>query len=110
MKRLVLVRPEAEQDLASARDWYEQKSASLSDEFLDSVAIALRELEHNPELSRAYYRKFRRMLLRRFPYKIFYHLSRAAREAGSSTRTQVMRRPWLGGVSRPSQRRLTSAM
>jgi hypothetical protein len=29
MKRLLLVRPEAEGDLASARDWYEQKSTGL---------------------------------------------------------------------------------
>ena len=74
MKWLLLVRPEAERDLAAARDWYEQKSAGLGDEFLDSVAGALRELERNAERSRLYYRNFRRVLLRRFPYKIFYHV------------------------------------
>jgi plasmid stabilization system protein ParE len=34
----------------------------------------LRELEHDPELPRLYYRNFRRVLLRRFPYKIFYQV------------------------------------
>lgn len=74
MKWLLSVRPKAEKDLASARDWYDQKSAGLGDEFLDSVAAALRELQHDPELPRLYYRNFRRVLLRRFPYKIFYQV------------------------------------
>lgn len=74
MKWLLLVRPEAEQDLALARDWYEQKRARLGHEFLDAVAAALRELEQNPQVPRLYYRNFRRVLLRRFPYKIFYQV------------------------------------
>ncbi len=75
MKWLLLVRPEAERDLTSAHDWYEQKSAGLGGEFLDSVASALRELEARPERTRLYYRNFRRVLLRRFPYKIFYQVA-----------------------------------
>ena len=72
MKWRLLVRPEAEEYLALARDWYEEKRAGLGDEFLDAIAAALRELEQNPEVPRLYYRNFRRVLLRRFPYKIFY--------------------------------------
>ena len=71
MKWLVLVRPEAEQDLAAARDWYDRKRAGLGDEFLDAVMSAMRELAGDPERARLYYRDFRRVLLRRFPYKIF---------------------------------------
>lgn len=74
MKRVVFLRPEAEQDLAVARDWYDQKRAGLGDEFLDAVALAIRELERDPELQRLYYRDFRRVLLRRFPYKLFYQV------------------------------------
>jgi plasmid stabilization system protein ParE len=74
MKWRLFVRSKAEQDLASACDWYERKSTGLGDEFLDSVAAALRELEHDPEVPRLYYRNFRRVLLRRFPYKIFYQV------------------------------------
>ena len=36
MKWLMLVRPEAEQDLAAARDWYDGKRTGLGDEFLDA--------------------------------------------------------------------------
>ena len=68
----VYLRPEAERDLANARDWYEKKQAGLGGEFLDEIAQTIRELESTPELPRLYYRDFRRVLLRRFPYKMFY--------------------------------------
>lgn len=74
MKRLLFLRPEAERDLVAARDWYDQKRLGLGDEFLDAVALALLELETQAEINRLYYRDFRRSLLRRFPYKIFYQL------------------------------------
>jgi plasmid stabilization system protein ParE len=74
MSWLQLVRPEAERDLAAARDWYDQQRAGLGDEFLDEVAVAMRELDRDPERARLYYRNFRRVLLHRFPYKIFYQV------------------------------------
>jgi toxin ParE1/3/4 len=74
MSWLLLVRPQAEHDLSSARDWYEAKRAGLGHEFLDEVAVALSEMERDPQAPRFYYRNFRRRLLRRFPYKIFYQV------------------------------------
>ena len=50
MKRVLFLRPEAEQDLADARDWYDQKRAGLGDEFLDTIAHAMNELARDPEL------------------------------------------------------------
>lgn len=74
MSWLVLVRPAADNDLAAARDWYEQRRVGLGDEFLDEIALAIQELEQGPLHPRLYYRNFRRVLLRRFPYKIFYQV------------------------------------
>jgi toxin ParE1/3/4 len=74
VKWLVLVRAEAEQDLREARDWYEQKRTGLGDEFLDAVANAISELALHADRSRPYFRLFRRVHLRRFPYKIFYQV------------------------------------
>ena len=74
MKWLLLVRPEAERDLAAARDWYDEKRPGLGDTFLDEVADAINGLALNPQLLRLFYRNFRRLLLRRFPYKVFYRV------------------------------------
>ena len=74
MRRLLLVRPEAGQDLAAARDWYDQKRRGLGDEFLDAVAAAMSELACDPERSRLYHQNFRCLLLRRFPYKNLYQI------------------------------------
>lgn len=72
MSQLVLLRPEAEADLNTAWDWYEQRRTELGLEFLDEVAAAIRMLSQDPERERLYFRNFRRILLRRFPYKLFY--------------------------------------
>lgn len=74
MTWIVLVRPEAERDSTAARDWYERKTPGLGDDFLDEVAAAMRKLEENPVREHLYYRNFRRLILRRFPYKIFYQV------------------------------------
>lgn len=68
------VRPEAERDLAVARDWYESKRAGLGGEFLDEVTLAMLELERAPELPRLYFGAFRRLRLQRFPHKLFYQV------------------------------------
>lgn len=74
MTWLVLLRPAAERDLASACQWYENRRGGLGDEFLDEIAAAMRQLESDPERERLYYRNFRRLLLHRFPHKIFYQV------------------------------------
>ena len=46
----------------------------MGDAFLDAVAGAMRRLEKDPTRERLYYLMFRRIILRRFPYKIFYQV------------------------------------
>ncbi len=74
MSWVVLVRPEAERDLAAARAWYEEKRRGLGDEFVDEFVAVMRALEESPERERLYYREFRRVIFRRFPYKLFYQV------------------------------------
>ena len=74
MKWLLLVRPAAERDLESARDWYDDKSPGLGDAFLDEVAVAMEISGTTLDSQRLYYRHFRRLLLRRFLYKIFHQM------------------------------------
>src|SRR4051794_15848366 len=70
----VLLRPRAEADLREARDWYEERQPGLGEQFVDAAAEAMAQLATAPERQPEYYRGFRRLLLNRFPYKIFYLL------------------------------------
>jgi plasmid stabilization system protein ParE len=72
MIREILIRPEAEQDVSAARDWYHEKREVLGREFLDEFARAMDRLKDNPEREHLYYGNFRRVIMERFPYKIFY--------------------------------------
>lgn len=74
MKWRVIIRPNAEADLREAWLWYETQRAGLGDELLREVHAAIRRLETNPENRPFYYRDFRRLLTRRFPYKLFYRV------------------------------------
>ena len=70
----VIIRPNAEADLREARLWYETQRPGLGDELLTEVHAAIRRLGTDPENRPFYYRDFRRLLTRRFPYKLFYRV------------------------------------
>jgi hypothetical protein len=67
----LLIRPEAEFDLAAAYRWYEEKDAGLGDEFLRTVEASLRGIQKDPQTHQKIYKEIRRALTRRFPYGIF---------------------------------------
>jgi toxin ParE1/3/4 len=72
----LIVRPEAEADLAEAYGWYEARSSGLGEEFLHAVAEALTAVEEAPERFPAVHREgeieVRRARLRRFPFGLFF--------------------------------------
>jgi len=70
----VIIRPKAEADLREAWLWYEAQRPGLGDELLLEIRAAIRLLETDPERRPLYYRDFRRLLARRFPYKVFYRV------------------------------------
>ncbi len=74
MSWLVIVRSRAECDLAKAREEYEEQAPEVVTDFLREVARAMQLLATDPERPALYYRGLRRVLLRRFPHKIFYRV------------------------------------
>lgn len=74
MNWTVLVRPRTEADLREAYRWYEARRRGLGEEFVDEVRRTLLLLEEQPANRPVYYRDFRRLLTRRFPYKVFYRI------------------------------------
>jgi plasmid stabilization system protein ParE len=70
----VIIRPRAEEDLQEAWSWYQSQRPGLGDEFLIEIGVVVRLLESDPERRPFYYRDFRRIITRRFPYKLFYRI------------------------------------
>jgi plasmid stabilization system protein ParE len=65
-------RPAAIADIEDAFRWYEARRPGLGAEFLDEVEAALATVVDHPAIYGLVHRNVRRVLLRRFPYGIFY--------------------------------------
>lgn len=70
----LVVRPEAEADALEAFRWYNEQVPGLGQEFLAEIDHALESIHAHPEANRKVYREYRRGLMRRFPYSIFYSI------------------------------------
>lgn len=68
----IVLLPEAVADAAEAYQWYEQRGEGLGDRFLKCVGDCIERIQQQPELAERVYLDFRRILVRRFPYVIFY--------------------------------------
>jgi len=70
----LLVRPAAAADTEEAYLWYRHQRTGLGEEFLTAVGTALTDIAEHPALYPVVHRETRRVLLRRFPYAIFYRV------------------------------------
>ena len=68
----ILIRPDAELDIEEAYVWYEKQREGLGVDFLLCVEEGLSKIEHNTEMYPVMHKNVRRLLIRRFPYGIFY--------------------------------------
>ena len=64
--------PEVEQDLKEAYDWYQERRDGLGEEFLTCVDACIQAACRSPEMNAIIRKDYRRALVRRFPYSIFY--------------------------------------
>jgi plasmid stabilization system protein ParE len=71
----LVLAPEAESDIAEAYDWYEDRRVGLGEEFLSSVDACLEGTRRWPDMYPVVHEHFRRALIRRFPYAVFYEKS-----------------------------------
>lgn len=76
MSRDLRLRPELLDDVAAAFAWYEAAVAGLGQEFLRSYFAALAVLERQPTVFRKVHGDFRRVLLSRFPYALYFRIER----------------------------------
>lgn len=64
--------PEVEDDAIDGYSWYETKSPGLGEDFIRMLYACASDISRNPLLYQKVYGEFRRCLLRRFPYAIYF--------------------------------------
>ena len=72
MHRRIILLPEAEVDLREGYWWYENQDFGLGDEFLRCVEAAFSRISDNPLHYPVRFDDFRRILVRRFPFAIYF--------------------------------------
>ncbi len=66
--------PEVEEDVLAGYVWYETKALGLGEEFLRIFYAQARGIPNNPLVFPKVYGDFRRCLLRRFPYAMYFFI------------------------------------
>ena len=78
MAARLVVASEAEFDIAGAYAWYEGRRAGLGEEFLSSVDACMEAIRRQPAAYPLVHEEYRRALIRRFPYAIFFEYTETA--------------------------------
>lgn len=68
----IFVHREAQIDVQEAFQFYQDKSEGLGFEFMRSLDASLQFIKRNPQSYQTIYKDVRRVLLRKFPYALFY--------------------------------------
>ena len=68
----LILAPEVVEDLDNAYFWYEDRRPGLGQEFLTAVEASLEAIRRTPGIYATIHENYRRGLVRRFPYMIFY--------------------------------------
>jgi hypothetical protein len=67
-----IIAPEVELDISEAYGWYEGYRLGLGEEFLSCVDACIQRICRMPDVYAMVHEEYRRALLRRFPYAVFY--------------------------------------
>jgi plasmid stabilization system protein ParE len=70
----VILRPEASDDVLSARDWYDRQRPGLGDAFFAQLSVVLDDIAAMPALYAIVWQDIRTCRLRRFPYVVYYRV------------------------------------
>lgn len=70
----LIVRPDAEADVAAGYGWYEEQQEGLGAEFVEEVSATIDAIEEEPLRFPKTFRELRRAIVHRFPYGIFFVL------------------------------------
>jgi hypothetical protein len=68
----LLIRSQAELDIAAVAIWYNARATALGCSFVLAVDAAIAGISRSPLLYTRYHQEIRKINLRRFPYGVFY--------------------------------------
>ena len=71
----MVFRPEAEDEVLEAREWYETRRPGLGKEFAQAVEEIISRIVDNPLAYQRAHKETRRAVLFRFPYAVYYRLA-----------------------------------
>ena len=74
MKYDVVIKEEADEDVANAFSWYEDQKEGLGERFLLCLDEYYDVISENPHIFQAKYNARRQAILKRFPYVIIYEV------------------------------------
>lgn len=82
-------------DIELAFEWYESQRTGLGFEFLDCVEASIQKILRFPEMFEKQHAVFRRCVVRRFPFSLFYTIEKEAviLHAVFDTRSNPEKRP-----------------
>ena len=72
MARRLVVQPQADLDIQAAAVWYEDQRVGLGVRFLDELDLVFQRIETNPRQFPRQEGEVRRVLLRHFPYGVYF--------------------------------------
>lgn len=74
MPKNVRFHPEAEQELQEAAIWYNHQRKGLGAEFFLCIDESIARILDNPQLHPIVYKNIHRVVVRRFPFAVFYEI------------------------------------
>ena len=75
MTRKPVFRPQADQEVQAARQWYEDQQPGLGIQFANAIDELLKRISSNPLAFPAVHGETRRAVVPRFPYGIYFRVS-----------------------------------
>ena len=77
MRHIIIVEPGAQKDLIEIKKWYRSQKPGLEDEFTGELKEFVELVRQNPYLFQIRFRALRAFVMRRFPYLVYYFISKS---------------------------------
>lgn len=95
MTRALAFTSRAAIDIEEAYSWYEGQRAGLGADFQSELARIIQLLEAMPETGPVVHRDLRRLLVRRFPFALYYRLTESTVEVRGCLHQRRDPKTWI---------------